>query len=86
MSPMAPLTVSVRLSGPLAAALGPQRSVAMQDGATVTDLLEQLACEAELEKQDAGSLAATAGGAFLSRTHALADGDELSVLVPVSGG
>lgn len=83
---MAALTVSVRLSGPLAATLGPRRSVGMQDGATVTDLLEELAREAGLHEQDAGSLAATAGGAFLSRSHALADGDELSVLVPVSGG
>jgi sulfur carrier protein ThiS len=83
---MAPLTVSVRLSGPLAATLGPRRSVAMQDGATVIDLLRQLAREAGLETEDAASLAATAGGSFLPRTHALADGDELSVLVPVSGG
>jgi molybdopterin converting factor small subunit len=83
---MTPLTVSVRLSGPLAATLGSRRSVGMPEGATVTDLLQQLAREAGLEAEDAASLAATAGGSFLSRTHALADGDELSVLVPVSGG
>ena len=83
---MTPLTVSVRLSGPLASTLGPRRSVGMREGATVTDLLEQLARDAGLRTEDAASLAATAGGSFLSRSHALADGDELSVLVPVSGG
>jgi sulfur carrier protein ThiS len=80
------LTVGVRLSGPLAATLGARRTVGLKAGATVTDLLEELAREAGLDPQDAGSLAATAGGSFLARTHALADGDELSVLVPVSGG
>ena len=83
---MAPLTVSVRLSGPLAATLGPRRSVAMQDGASVSDLLDEIALEAGLAPEDAASLAATAGGSFLARGQALADGDELSVLVPVSGG
>ena len=83
---MASLTVSVRLSGPLAASLGPRRSIGMEEGATVTELLEEVARAAGIDPDDAASLAATSGGSFLARSHALADGDELNVLVPVAGG
>jgi sulfur carrier protein ThiS len=83
---MAPLTVNVRLSGPLAQSLGARRSVGMDEGATVYDLLEMIALEAGIDPSDAGSLAAVAGGSFLARSQTLADGDELDVLVPVAGG
>jgi molybdopterin converting factor small subunit len=83
---MAPVTVSVRLSGPLAESLGARRSVEMESGATVYDLLETLAQDAGIDPSDAGCLAAVAGGGFLDRSHALTDGDELDVLVPVAGG
>ena len=82
---MAPVTVTVRLSGPLAESLGPRRSVGMDEGATVRDLLETIAREANVDGHG-DSLAAVAGGSFLARSRALADGDEVDVLVPVAGG
>lgn len=82
---MAPVTVTVRLSGPLAQSLGARRAVGMDEGATVYELLDAIAREAGIPGH-AGSLAAVAGGSFLARSHALADGDQLDVLVPVAGG
>jgi molybdopterin converting factor small subunit len=86
MRSMAPVTVTVRLSGPLAQSLGARRSLGMGEGATVYDLLEAIAREAGIEPRDAGTLAVVAGGSFLARSQLLADGDELDVLVPVAGG
>jgi molybdopterin converting factor small subunit len=83
---MAPVTVTVRLSGPLAESLGARRAVGMGDGATVDDLLEAIAREAGIDPGRAGSLAVVAGGSFLAGTQALTDGDQLDVLVPVAGG
>jgi molybdopterin converting factor small subunit len=79
------VTVTVRLSGPLAKSLGARRAVGLQEGATVQDLLEAIAREARVDGH-AGTLAAVAGGSFLARSRALADGDEVDVLVPVAGG
>ena len=86
MSSMTPVTVTVRLSGPLAESLGARRSVGMDEGATVDDLARAIAREAGLDPGDAGTLAVVARGSFLARSQALADGDELDVLVPVAGG
>jgi len=83
---MAPVTVTVRLSGPLVESLGARRSIGMDEGATVYDLLEAIAREAGIDPRDAGTLAVVAGGSFLGRSQALTDGDELDVLVPVAGG
>jgi molybdopterin converting factor small subunit len=82
---MAPVTVTVRLSGPLAESLGPRRSIRVEEGATVDELLEVVAREARIEAP-VGTLAVVAGGRFLERSRALADGDEVDVLVPVAGG
>jgi molybdopterin converting factor small subunit len=83
---MAPLTVTVRLSGPLADTLGARRAVGMDEGATVDDLLEAIAREAGVDPGHTGTLAVVADGTFLAGSQALADGDELNVLVPVAGG
>jgi molybdopterin converting factor small subunit len=86
MQTMSSVTINVRLSGPLAQSLGARRAFGMQAGATVEDLLETIAVEAGIAREQAGSLAAVAGGSFLGRSQALADGDEVDVLVPVAGG
>jgi molybdopterin converting factor small subunit len=82
---MGPVTVTVRLSGPLAESLGSRRAIQMVEGATVDELLGIIAREARIEGS-AGTLAVVAGGRFLGHSHALTDGDEVAVLVPVAGG
>jgi molybdopterin converting factor small subunit len=83
---MAAVTVTVRLSGPLAESLGARRAVGMAEGATVYDLLEAIAREAGIDPRHADTLAVVAGGSFLDRSQPLSDGDQLDVLVPVAGG
>jgi molybdopterin converting factor small subunit len=83
---MAPVTVTVRLSGLLADSLGARRVLRMDEGATVYELLETIVQEARVDPGHASALAVVAGGSFVPRSRALADGDELDVLVPVAGG
>jgi sulfur carrier protein ThiS len=83
---MAAMSVAVRLSGPLAARLGPRRRVELAAGATAADLVAELGRQAGLEPGELRGLAVVAGGAFLAREHMLADGLEVHVLVPVAGG
>jgi molybdopterin converting factor small subunit len=86
MTLVAPVTVTVRLSGRLAESLGARRAVEIDEGATVDDLREAIAREAGIDPGHAGTFAVVASGSFLARSHTLADGDELDVLVPVAGG
>ena len=81
-----PLNVTVRLSGPLAENLGARRVVRMNAGASVSDLLQTITQEAKFDARHAATLAVVAGGSFIPRSRALADGDELDVLVPIAGG
>ena len=76
----------MRLSGTLAQRLGARRAVALAQGATVDDLVAAIAREAGFDPAELRGLAVVSGGAFLSRDRAVADGEELDVLVPVSGG
>ena len=78
-------TVTVRLSGPLAARLGSRRTVQLPDGATVEALIAEIASLAGAGVEARG-LAAVAGGEFLARDAPLADGQQVDVLVPVAGG
>jgi molybdopterin converting factor small subunit len=78
--------VHVRLTGTLAQRLGARRAVALAQGATVDDLVAAIAREAGFDPAELRGLAVVSGGAFLSRDREVADGEELDVLVPVSGG
>lgn len=78
--------MAVRLSGPLAQRLGSRHAVELEQGASVRELLDALARDAELEPGATEGLAVVAQGTILPHGHALADGDELDVLVPVAGG
>jgi molybdopterin converting factor small subunit len=78
--------VHVRLSGTLAQRLGARRAVALEQGATVDDLVAAIAREAGFEPGELRGLAVVSGGTFVARGRAVADGEELDVLVPVSGG
>jgi sulfur carrier protein ThiS len=77
------LTVPVRLNGTLAAALGPRITLELHHGATVRDLLAAVGARADV---DLPPLAVSAGGRLVGLDDGLADGVELAVLMPVSGG
>jgi molybdopterin converting factor small subunit len=78
--------VHVRLSGTLAQRLGARRTLALGQGATVDDLVAVLARDAGFDPADLRGLAVVSGGTFVSRRRPVADGEELDVLVPISGG
>ena len=76
----------MRLSGTLAQRLGARRAVALEQGATVDDLVAALARAAGFDPRELRGLAVVSGGTFVSRSRPVAEGEELDVLVPVSGG
>jgi molybdopterin converting factor small subunit len=80
------ITVQVRLTGTLAERLGVRRAVALDAGATVDDLVAALGRDGGFEPGVLRGLAVVAGGSFLGRGRALADGEEVDVLVPAAGG
>jgi molybdopterin converting factor small subunit len=79
--------VQVRFGAGLATAAGTRRlRVALPNDATVDTLLARLH---DLEPAIAGALDSAlpvVGGAHASRTQALREGDEVSILIPVAGG
>ncbi len=80
------ITVHVRLSGTLAERLGARRTLELEPGATVDDLVAAVGREAGYAAGGLRGLAVVSGGSFLARGRALADGEELDVLVPAAGG
>ena len=80
------MRVTVRLSGPLAERLGSRLAVELAPGASVSDLLAALALDGEPGGRAADVVAVVAGGTIVPHEHALADGDQVDVLVPVAGG
>ena len=83
---MPSVSVHVRLSGTMAERLGARRTVVLTPGATVDDLIAVLARDAGFDAASLRGLAVVAAGAFVARSHAVSEGDELDVLVPVAGG
>jgi len=80
--------VRVRLAGRLAAVFGgvPALAVELPAGATVADLLADLAERGpEAERALAAALPIVAG-AHAAREHVLSTGQEVALLLPVSGG
>jgi molybdopterin synthase sulfur carrier subunit len=79
--------VQVRLGAGLATAAGSRRlTVALPDGASVETLLEELS---EMEPQLAAGLDSAlpvVRGTHADRDHALNDGDDVALLIPVAGG
>jgi molybdopterin converting factor small subunit len=78
--------VTVRLSGVMAERLGSRRTVELEPGAIVDDLVAELARAAGFEPASLRGLAVVAGGGFVARSRPVRDGEELDVLVPVAGG
>jgi molybdopterin synthase sulfur carrier subunit len=79
--------VRVRLGAGLARlADAPRLTLDLQDGATVADLFERLgAAEPEVAPALASVLTVVAGEQ-VERSRALRSGDEVALLLPVSGG
>jgi molybdopterin converting factor small subunit len=77
------VTVAVRLNGPLAERLGARRSMTLPDGATAADLVQALRDEAQAAIP---RVAVGVGGRVVGDETTLADGDDVAVLVPYSGG
>lgn len=71
--------VTARLAG------GDRRRMTLQKAATVADAIEALRSDAALAKE-LPRCAYAIGADLVSVDHPLSEGDELSVLPPVSGG
>jgi molybdopterin converting factor small subunit len=78
-----PVTVAVRLNGPLAERLGSRRPVTLPDGATADDLVRALHAEAGVALPP---LAVSVAGRVVAGDTPLAEGDAVAVLVPFAGG
>jgi sulfur carrier protein ThiS len=77
------ITVSVRLG----ARLGPgQRTVRLPDGATVADLLAALGPDLDLDARQLASVAVAVAGEVVGHGRALADGEAVTLVLPVAGG
>jgi molybdopterin converting factor subunit 1 len=58
----------------------------MASGATVGDLLEDLAGTHGIFSLGAGSIRIAVNREYVEKDHVLADGDEVAVIPPVAGG
>jgi MoaE-MoaD fusion protein len=76
--------VRVLAFGVLKEALGPEESINLPDGATVTDLLAIISSS----HPDAvlSGIAVSVNAEYATPSHPLRDGDEIGLLPPVSGG
>jgi sulfur carrier protein ThiS len=77
------VTVQVRLG----ARLGPGvRTVRLQSGATVADLLAALAPDLGIEPERLAGVAVAVQGEIVGRGRRLHDGEALALVLPVAGG
>jgi molybdopterin converting factor subunit 1 len=82
-----PMEVRVRAFAALREALGfGERIVILPASATVADLLELLSAEAPALGLDERRFAIAVNRSFAQRDAQLADGDEVALIPPVSGG
>ncbi len=63
-----------------------EREMTLTDGATVTDLISELASEQARFTDMAPSLMVSVNQAYVERDAELQDGDEVAFIPPVSGG
>lgn len=78
------MTIRVRLGAGLSAA--PFKTVEVAEGATVEDLFARLAEEEPDLASTLRSVLPIVAGEHVARDHVLADGQELALLIPISGG
>lgn len=81
------MKITVRFSPDLAQRAGsPRLSVTLADGATIAHLIEQLSWENPLLAEQLSSSVAVVAGRHVSSTEPLSAGQEVALLMPVSGG
>ncbi len=81
------MQVRVLLFGVLKDLAGyPERALELPAGASVGDLLSVLRAETSIESEVWTRLAVAVNRVYASRSTALAEGDEVAMLPPVSGG
>jgi len=80
--------VRVRLAGRLAAVFGgvPALAVELPPGATVGDLLAELAARTPDAPRALAAALPVVAGKHAARDHVLSPGQEVALLLPVSGG
>ncbi|MBE2317856.1 MoaD/ThiS family protein [Solirubrobacter sp. CPCC 204708] len=81
------MTVRVRLGAGLARlSVAPLKSVQLAEGATVRDLFARLAEDEPDLAPALRSVLPVVAGAHVTRDHHLVSGEEVALLLPVSGG
>ena len=81
------LTVNVRFSAALAQSAGtPRLQMALPEGATVGDLLDQLATAQPHLAARIPHLVVAVGGSHAGRDEPLRDGQEVVLVMPAAGG
>ena len=84
---MRAVLVTVRVNGTLAGVFGRSRlTVEVRQGATVADVISAMS-DTRPEAEDAlGGVVAVIDGAGCSRTAPVSEGQEVALLIPMSGG
>lgn len=75
------MQIQLKLMGMLKAKTPPDGSLALSEGGTIEDVLQDLGIAA-----DAVHVFTVNGSLVRDRAHVLSDGDELTLLPPVGGG
>ncbi|MDA0160568.1 MoaD/ThiS family protein [Solirubrobacter ginsenosidimutans] len=78
------MTIRVRLGAGLSAA--PFKTVEVPEGATVDALFTRLADDEPDLASTLRSVLPIVAGEHVTRDHVLADGQEVALLIPISGG
>lgn len=81
------MLIRVRLNGPLPSHFGRAHLIVpLDDASTVADLFALLADRHPEAKDSLAIAVPVIGGTFVPRQSPLADGQEVALLVPISGG
>jgi molybdopterin converting factor small subunit len=81
------MEIPVRLSAGLAEYTGRSRlHVALEEGATLADLMDRLCAEHPALTDRLAATVAVVSGRHLERTEPLQAGQEVALLIPISGG
>jgi len=86
-SPDQSLSISVRLNGELVRLAGRARmNIQLADSATVADLIDSLSKQEPTLADHLARAVPVVGGRHATSDQALADGQEVALLMPVAGG